>query len=166
MEMVSHFEQDLTDITDPDQVADYLEKILDKQAGDGSGLIYGMGHAVYTISDPRAELLKEAARKAVAGTELEPTFRLLELIQQLTPEIYARKKNNSKPMCANVDLYSGLVYRSLKIPTDLFTPLFAVARMTGWTAHRIEEMMTGSRIIRPAYKAIAKPRIYIPLENR
>lgn len=166
MEMVSHFKRDVADINDPDQVAAYLERILDKKGGDGSGLIYGMGHAVYTISDPRAELLKEAARKATAGTDLESTFRLLELIQQLTPEIYARKKNNTKPMCANVDLYSGLVYYSLQIPVDLYTPLFAVARMCGWAAHRIEEIMTGSRIMRPAYKAVAKPRSYIPLENR
>lgn len=166
MEMVSYFKRDVEDITDPDQVAAYLEKILDKQGGDQSGLIYGMGHAVYTISDPRAELLKEAAQKAVAGTENESTFRLLELIQQLTPEIYARKKDNTKPMCANVDLYSGLVYYSLGIPVDLYTPLFAVARMCGWTAHRIEEIMTGSRIMRPAYKSVGKPRSYIPLENR
>lgn len=166
MEMVSYFKRDVEDITDPEQVKAYLEKILDKKGGDGSGLIYGMGHAVYTISDPRAELLKEAARNAVAGTELEDTFRLLELVQELTPEIYARKRNNTKPMCANVDLYSGLVYYSLNIPVDLYTPLFAVARMCGWAAHRMEEIMTGSRIMRPAYKSIAKPRPYIPLEDR
>ncbi len=166
MEMVEHFKRDVNDITDAAQVAAYIEKILDKEGGDRSGLVYGMGHAVYTISDPRAELLKEAARKAVMGTEHEDEFILLELIQQLTPEIYARKKNSDKPMCANVDLYSGLVYRSLDIPVDLFTPLFAVARMTGWSAHRLEEIMSGSRIIRPAYKSVAKPRTYIPLENR
>ncbi len=166
MEMVSFFKRDVADITNPEQVAAYLEKILDKQGGDGSGLIYGMGHAVYTISDPRAELLKEAARKATVGTEHEELFRLLELIETLTPEIYARKKESDKPMCANVDLYSGLVYHSLGIPVDLFTPLFAVARMCGWMAHRIEELTTGGRIMRPAYKSIGKLRRYIPLHNR
>ncbi len=166
MEMVSHFEQDVQDINDREQVAAYIEKLLDKEVGDHSGLVYGMGHAVYTLSDPRAQLLKEAAKKVVQGTELERNFRLLELIEELTPEIYARKKENSKPMCANVDLYSGLVYQSLKIPVDLYTPLFAVARMCGWAAHRMEEIMSGSRIMRPAYKSIAKPRTYIPLKNR
>ncbi len=166
MEMVSFFERDVADINDREQVAAYLEKILDKNGGDQSGLIYGMGHAVYTISDPRAELLKDAARKATAGTPHEKLFRLLELVEELTPEIYARKKNSDKPMCANVDLYSGLVYHTLGIPVDLYTPLFAVARMCGWMAHRIEELTTGGRIMRPAYKSIGKLRRYIALENR
>ncbi len=166
MEMISYFERDVEDINDAGQVAAYLEKILDKKGGDGSGLIYGMGHAVYTISDPRAELLRDAAEKAVAGTELERILRLLTLIQELAPEIYQRKKRSDKPMCANVDLYSGLIYRSLQIPVDLYTPIFAVARMTGWAAHRIEEIMSGGRIMRPAYKAVGKPRSYIPLQNR
>ncbi len=166
MEMVSFFKRDVKDITDRDQVKAYLEKILDKQGGDGSGLIYGMGHAVYTVSDPRAELLKEAARKATAGTEHEEIFRLLELIEELTPEIYLHKKRSDKPMCANVDLYSGLVYHTLNIPFDLFTPLFAVARMCGWMAHRIEEKTTGGRIMRPAYKSVGKRRHYLPLDER
>lgn len=148
------------------EVADYMRKIIRKEANDGSGLIFGMGHAVYTISDPRAVILKKKAFELAAGREIEAEFRLLETIERLTPEVFKEVKGSSKTMCANVDMYSGLVYRMLDIPDDLFTPLFAVARMAGWAAHRMEEILTSSRIIRPAYKAIAKERDYVKIADR
>lgn len=151
---------------DEGEVADFLRKILNKEAFDHTGLIYGMGHAVYTLSDPRAVILKANAEKLAHGTEFEKEFRLLESIERLTPELFAEKKGDIKAMCANVDMYSGLVYRMLGIPEDLFTPLFAVSRMAGWCAHRFEELVTGKRIIRPAYKAVMKEREYIPIDER
>ncbi|MBQ6676360.1 MAG: citrate/2-methylcitrate synthase [Ruminococcus sp.] len=151
---------------DEGEVADCLRKILRKELHDGSGLIYGMGHAVYTLSDPRAVILKADAEKLAKGTEFEKEFNLLKLIEELSPELFAEVKGSSKVMCANVDMYSGLVYRMLGIPEDLFTPLFAVSRMAGWAAHRFEEMVTGKRIIRPAYKSVIREKVYIPLENR
>ena len=151
---------------DDGEVADYIKKIINKEKGDGTGLIYGMGHAVYTLSDPRAVILKENAIKLAKNTEFEKEFILLDAVERLTPEVFASVKGSSKVMCANVDLYSGLVYRMLNIPVELNTPLFAVSRIVGWSAHRIEELLTGNRIIRPAYKAINKKRSYIPLEER
>ncbi len=165
-EMTSLMEQEIADITNEGQVADYLAKIIRKQAGDGSGLVYGMGHAIYTMSDPRAVLLKDAAKKFVFSEEFERRFRLLELIEDLTPDIFRSIKGDMKPMCANVDLYSGLIYDMLGIPEDLFTPLFTVSRMAGWAAHRLEELNTGKRIIRPAYKNVALPYHYIALGER
>ncbi len=151
---------------DEGEVADFLRRILNKDAFDHSGLIYGMGHAVYTLSDPRAVILKANAKKLAAGTEFEREFNLLESIERLTPILFAEKKGDVKAMCANVDMYSGLVYRMLGIPTDLFTPLFAVSRMAGWCAHRFEELVTGRRIIRPAYKAVMKEREHIRIDER
>jgi len=148
------------------EVAAFLEKLIKKEAGDRSGLIYGMGHAVYTLSDPRAVILKAHARELAEEKGFGPEFRLLEAVERLTPEVFAKVKGSHKVISANVDLYSGLVYRSLGISPDLFTPLFAVARMPGWCAHRIEEILTGGRIIRPAYKAIAAPARYVALGNR
>lgn len=151
---------------DEGEVADFLRKILRKEAGDGTGLIYGMGHAVYTLSDPRAVILKQNAAKMAIGSEFEAEYRLLEMIERLTPELFKEVKGDEKKMCANVDMYSGFVYKMLGIPEDLFTPLFAVSRMAGWCAHRFEESMTGKRIIRPAYKSVSKEKAYIPLNNR
>ena len=151
---------------DDDEIAAFLEKILRKEAFDGSGLIYGMGHAVYTLSDPRCEILKENAIKLARGTEFEKEFRLLDAIERLTPELFARVKGNDKVMCANVDMYSGFVYRMLGIPEDLFTPMFAVSRIAGWCAHRFEELVTGKRIIRPAYKSVTANKVYVPLAER
>jgi citrate synthase len=153
------------DFTDS-EVADLIAKVLRKEAGDGTGLIYGMGHAVYTISDPRAVALKRNAVKMAQGTEFERRFKLLDTIERLTPAIFAEIRRDEKAMCANVDMYSGLVYSMLGIPPELFTPLFAVARMSGWAAHRIEELLTGKRIIRPAYKAIGKLRGYTDINIR
>ncbi|MGN0608801.1 MAG: citrate synthase [Oscillospiraceae bacterium] len=158
-ENIEHWDSDA-------EVKDYLSKVIRKEAGDGTGLIYGMGHAIYTLSDPRAIILKQNAMKLAKGTEFEKEFQLLDAVERLTPEVFAEVKGSSKVMCANVDLYSGLVYRMLKIPVELNTPLFAVSRIAGWAAHRIEELTTGNRIIRPAYKAISKKRAYLPIDER
>lgn len=158
--------QNLADSTDEAQVKDMLVKILNKEAGDGSGLIYGMGHAVYTKSDPRAVILKNSARKLAYEHGFEKEFRTLEAIEKVTPEVFQEVKGIEKTMCANVDMYSGLVYRVLGIPEDLYTPLFATARIAGWSAHRLEELTTSSRIMRPAYKSVSKSRPYTPLAER
>lgn len=154
------------DPSDEGQMVDYLTKILKKEAGDGSGLIYGMGHAVYTQSDPRAIILKEHARKLACERGYDKEFAALENVEKLTGGLMKSVRGETKAMCANVDLYSGLVYTVLGIPEDLFTPLFAIARVAGWCAHRIEEITTSSRIIRPAYKSVSLPQNYVPLINR
>ena len=164
--MLSFMKEGIHNWEDEDEVAGFLKKILLKQAGDGTGLIYGMGHAVYTKSDPRALILRENAMKLAQGTKYEAEFKLLSLVEKLTPQVFMEVKGDCKSVCANVDLYSGLVYRMLKIPEDLFTPLFACSRMAGWSAHRIEEMYNNNRIIRPAYKAIARKRPYVPISKR
>lgn len=148
------------------EVADYITKVLHKEAGDGSGLVYGMGHAVYTMSDPRAVILKKKAFKLAEGKDIEAEFHLLDTIERLTPQLMKRERGIEKTICANVDMYSGLVYRMLGIPEDLYTPLFAVSRMAGWAAHRMEELTTGGRIIRPAYKALPKNKPYVKIEDR
>ena len=149
------------------EIKDYLVKLLDGQAFDRAGLIYGMGHAVYTKSDPRAIICKQFAEKLAVGTEFEAEYRLLESIERLAPEVILREKGTSKDMCANIDMYSGFVYSMMGIPEDLFTPLFACARMSGWAAHRFEEIVSGKRIIRPAYKSIRSgKRDYVPMSER
>ena len=165
-EMMAYMKESVTDITDEGQVADFLKKVINKEAGDRSGLVYGMGHAVYTLSDPRQVLLKREAAKIADEKGFGAEFRALELIEKLTPEIFASEKNNNKKICANIDLYSGLIYQMLNIPMDLYTPLFAVARVAGWSAHRIEELLTGNRVIRPAYKNVATPKDYAPIDER
>lgn len=164
--MLDNFKANIKNWEDESEVADYMRKTIRKETNDRSGLIYGMGHAVYTVSDPRAVILKKKAFELAKGREIEAEFRLLETIERLTPEIFKEIKGSDKAMCANVDMYSGLVYRMLGIPDELFTPLFAVARMAGWAAHRMEEVLTGNRIIRPAYKSIAKELEYIKLADR
>lgn len=158
--------ENLDDSTNDSQVRDMLARILRKEAGDGSGLIYGMGHAVYTLSDPRAVILKKSAKKLAFDHGFEKEFMTLDAIERITPQVFAEVKGVEKPMCANVDLYSGLVYRVLGIPEDLYTPLFASARVAGWCAHRLEELTTSSKIMRPAYKSVIKPREFKPLEER
>ena len=158
--------ENLDDSTNDSQIRDMLARILRKEAGDGSGLIYGMGHAVYTLSDPRAVILKKSAKKLAFDHGFEKEFMTLDAIERITPQVFAEVKGVEKPMCANVDLYSGLVYRVLGIPEDLYTPLFASARVAGWCAHRLEELTTSSKIMRPAYKSVIKPREFKPLEER
>ena len=166
MNMLENIKENVKKWEDKGEVADYIRKIINKEANDKSGLVYGMGHAVYTLSDPRAKVLKARAMELAKGTEIEREFSLLNTVEELTPEIFAEQKGDKKVICANVDMYSGLVYKMLNIPVELYTPLFAISRMAGWSAHRIEEMLTGNRIIRPAYKAVAKQREYVPLLNR
>lgn len=165
--MQKEIKENVANWENDDEVAAYLAKIVNKQAYDKSGLVYGMGHAVYTLSDPRAVICKRFAEKLAVGTEYEAEFRLLEKIERLAPEVILNEKGTHKDMCANVDMYSGFVYSMLGIPEDLFTPLFACARMSGWAAHRFEEIVSGKRIIRPAYKSIyRKKRAYTPMEER
>ncbi len=158
--------ENLPDSTDPSQVKDYLIKIMNKEAGDGTGLIYGMGHAVYTKSDPRAVILKERAKKLAYEKGFEKEFKTLENIESLTPEIFSEIKGSDKAICANVDLYSGLVYKVLGIPEDLYTPLFATSRIAGWCAHRLEELTSGGRIMRPAYKSVSHSKKFVDIMNR
>jgi len=167
MEMFDHIKAGVSDWDDDAQVSAFLEKLLRKQAGDGSGLIYGMGHAVYTLSDPRAVLLRDFARKVAENKGMSDEFRLVEAVERLTPEVFHRVTGQDKAMCANVDLYSGLVYKMMGIPPELYTPLFAIARIVGWCAHRVEEIYNPSgRIIRPAYKALCPKQQFIPLAQR
>lgn len=166
MNMFAEIKENVRDWKDDDEVTAYLTKILNKQAGDGSGLIYGMGHAIYTESDPRAVVLKKNAKNLAKKTGMLDEFELMESIERLSPGVFLKVKNDSKVICANVDMYSGLVYQMLNIPQDLYTPLFAIARITGWCAHRIEEAMTGGRIIRPAYKSLVPSRQYVALADR
>lgn len=166
MEMLGYMLAGIRDYQDDEEIARFLEKMIDRQEGDRSGLIYGMGHAVYTLSDPRALILREHVQPLAEKCGLGDELRLLQAVERLTPQVFARKKGNTKAMCANVDLYSGLVYRCLGIPQELFTPLFAVSRIAGWCAHRMEESEMGKRIIRPAYKSVAKMSAYQPLDER
>ncbi|MGN0535791.1 MAG: citrate synthase [Eubacterium sp.] len=156
----------VADPTDKSQVKDYLVKIMKGEAGDGSGLIYGMGHAVYTKSDPRALILKESAKKLAYEKGFEKEFKTLENIELLTPEVFCEVKGVDKIISANVDLYSGLVYKVLGIPEDLYTPLFAIARIAGWCAHRLEELTSNGKIIRPAYKSVSTPRSFKDISSR
>ena len=165
-QMVKDLEASVDDWGDDGQVADYLRRLVRKEAYDRTGLIYGMGHAVYTLSDPRAQICHRYAAQMAAGTEFEPELRLIEAIERLTPEVMAQEKGTRKVLCANIDLYTGFVYNMLGVPEALYTPMFATARMAGWAAHRFEELVSGRRIIRPAYKSIMSPHAYVPLEER
>ena len=149
-----------------ENVVRYLEKIADGKAGDHTGLIYGLGHAVYTISDPRAQMLKEKARALAKEKGREAEMKLFESIEEFGPAIIRARHPRAEDVCANVDLYSGFVYDMLNIPKDLYTPLFAVARCVSWCAHRMEELVNGGPIIRPAYKPIFHPKAYVKLGDR
>ena len=144
----------------------YLRKIAEKKAGDGSGLIYGLGHAVYTVSDPRAQLLKRKARELARAKGRTDEMKLYEMIEKFGPAIIKELHPRAEDVCANVDLYSGFVYDMLGIPRDLYTPLFAIGRSVSWCAHRMEELINNGPIIRPAYKPLYRPRPYIPLKDR
>ena len=166
MDMFNDLKANVKDVKDDAEVSYYLEKLLDGEAFDGAGKIYGLGHAVYTMSDPRAEALKKYAQKMAESTGNLDDFLLMETIERLGIPMIMDKKGKTMPICANVDMYSGLVYTMLGIPEDLLTPLFAIARIAGWCSHRIEEVLTGGRIIRPAYRSVAKKQVYVPMEKR
>ncbi len=140
--MFATIKENVKDWEDDEEIEAFLGKLIRKEAGDGSGLIYGMGHAIYTISDPRAVMLRDHAAALAKQKGMEAEFKLLNKIEQLTPAAFKKYKGSNKQMCANVDLYSGLIYKMLEIPEELYTPLFAMARIAGWSAHRIEEIMT------------------------
>ena len=165
-EMLNFMQQDIKDPLDEGQLADYLIKLVNKEVGDRSGLVYGMGHAVYTLSDPRAIVLKENAARFAKEKGFGDELKLIQLVEKLSPEVFYKAKGDKKKICANVDMYSGLVYKMLGIPEDLYTPLFTIARVSGWAAHRMEELLTGGRIMRPAYKNVSLPRNYIPIAER
>ncbi len=165
-EMIDDIKKNVKDITSAEEVGAYLEKILRREAFDGAGLVYGMGHAIYTKSDPRAVLLKEKARELAKEKNREDEFVLYELVETLTPKLFCSIKGIEKEMCANVDLYSGFVYSMLGIPHELYTPIFAISRASGWCAHRMEEMLAGGKIIRPAYKNVIGKVPYVDIENR
>ena len=167
MEMFRYLQEGVSDWRDDGRIRDFLQKLLRREAGDRSGLIYGMGHAIYTLSDPRAKLLKRFAKKLAGQKGMLPEFELVESVERLAPQVINAHRGQDKPVCANVDLYSGLVYQMLGIPEELYTPLFAMARMVGWCAHRVEEVYNpGSKIIRPAYKAVAPLQPFVPLDQR
>ena len=166
MRQMEEIMRNVKDWTNPQSVAHYIERIADKKAGDRTGLIYGLGHAVYTISDPRAQMLKAKAEHLAKEKGRMDAMRLFECVEELGPAIIKARHPRADNICANVDLYSGLVYDMLGIPKDLYTPLFAVARCVSWCAHRMEELINQGPIIRPAYKPLFHPKKYIALKDR
>ena len=164
--MMADLQKNVSDWEDDEEVTAYLRGLLNRERFDGKGLIYGMGHAVYSKSDPRAVLLKQFARKLSAEKGMEREFALHERVERLAAQCISGGRTIYKGVCANVDLYSGFVYRMLNLPVELYTPIFAVARVAGWSAHRIEELINMGKIIRPAYKNVCKPQSYIPVAER
>lgn len=168
LKMTSDLIEQVSDWGCEREVKNYIYKLLNKEAFDRSGLVYGMGHAVYTKSDARTTICKEYAAQLARtkGDYYQDRYHLLEMIEEFTPELLAQKRGETKHVCANIDLYSGLVYEMLNIPHDLFTPLFAMSRLAGWAAHRLEELVYSKRIIRPGYKSIVACRDYLELSER
>ncbi len=166
VQMFDDLMRTVPDWTDDQQIEEYLTDLLNKKGFDHSGLIYGMGHAVYTISDPRCKLLKQYVKELSQELGYEKEFALYEKVEEMAPRLMARERKLLKPVSANVDFYSGFAYRMLKLPTELFTPLFATARIAGWSAHRLEELISGGKIIRPAYLSVQDERPYSPLSER
>ncbi len=167
MSMMDNIKAGVSDWADEDELSRYLWKIVNKEAADGSGLIYGMGHAVYTLSDPRAVIIKEKARQLAEIKGCMKEFELYDAIERLSPGILTEKiGNKKKPICANVDLYSGFLYKMMDIPPELYTPLFTIARIAGWCAHRIEEVCSNGKIIRPAFKSVCERVKYVPIDER
>lgn len=166
MYMIEDIRKHVKDTTDEKEVRRYLNHILDKKAFDHQGLIYGMGHAVYTKSDPRAEVFKSFVEKLAIEKQRQDDFQLYSIIERVAPELILAKRPNATSVCANVDFYSGFVYDMLDIPHELYTPLFATARIVGWSAHRMEELITSNKILRPAYVNMMDHKDYIDIENR
>jgi Citrate synthase len=166
VEMFEDMKQSLKDWNNDGEIEDYLVKLLSKKAFDHSGLIYGIGHAVYSISDPRAVIFKDHVRKLAKEKGLEAEYNLYAKVEKLAPEVMEKISKTHKNISANVDFYSGFVYKMLDIPLELYTPIFAISRIVGWSAHRIEEIVNNGKIIRPAYKCVSKRRDYTSLEDR
>lgn len=164
--MFDEIKREVGDWKDEEEISRYLEKILHKEAFDRSGLIYGIGHAVYSKSDPRAKVFKAFVQRLAREKGREEEFGLYEKVEQLAPQVISKERKMYKGVCANVDFYSGFAYQMLGIPEELFTPIFAIARIAGWSAHRMEELINGGRIIRPAYKGVKAREEYVPLNER
>ncbi len=165
-EMIQDIAYHVRDWESDDEVADYLARILRKEAFDRKGLIYGLGHAVYTMTDPRATVVKRYARKLATQKGVEDKLGLIERVERLGPEVMRDVRGITKPISTNIDMYTGFVYSMLGVPKTMYTPIFAIARMSGWAAHRMEELYGAGRIIRPAYRSIAGEREYVPLDER
>ena len=151
---------------DRGKLKDYIAKILDREAYDRSGLVYGMGHAVYSLSDPRADILKSFAEKLAVEKHMEKEYEMRTAVAEIAAELIAEKRKIYKGVSPNVDFFSGFVYDMLNLPRELYTPFFAVSRIAGWSAHRMEEITNGGKIIRPGYQAVAPRRKYVPIEER
>ena len=164
--MFDNIKENVADWSDRGQIADYLDKIVSKQAFDNSGLVYGIGHAIYSISDPRATIFRGYVKRLAAEKGRSDEFELYKAVEELAPQIIAKHRNMYKGVSANVDFYSGFVYQMLGLPPELYTPIFAIARIAGWSAHRLEELINGNKIIRPAYKAVAERKEYKSLDER
>ena len=165
-QMFADMKSTISDWENEKEISNYLQGLLDKKGFDHSGLIYGMGHAIYTLSDPRAVILKEYARQLSEEEGFEKEFALYDRVERIAKKLIMKNRDMKKPVCANVDFYSGLVYTMLRIPMELFTPIFAIARIAGWSAHRIEELVNNGKIIRPAYKYVGEHKEYLPIEER
>ena len=166
IDMMEHIKKAVPNYNNRGKLDDYLIKIMKKEAYDKTGLIYGMGHAIYTLSDPRAMVLKKMAKKLAVSKNMEDDFLLCDYIEKRVPVLKAELTGVEKPMPANVDMYSGFVYHALNIPTTIATPLFATARLSGWCAHRLEELTDGSKLMRPAYNSVQDHLEYVPIADR
>ena len=166
VKMFNHIKRHVTDYNDKEQIRDYLIKILNKEAFDKTGLIYGMGHAIYTISDPRARVFKGFVKSLSEEKGRQAEYQLYNNVEEIAAELIMQRRKTDKKISANVDFYSGFVYSMLDLPTKLFTPLFAIARVSGWSAHRLEELVNPSKIIRPAYQNVHDRQNYVPMDER
>ena len=166
VKMFNHIKRHVTDYSDKEQIRDYLIKILNKEAFDKTGLIYGMGHAIYTISDPRARVFKGFVKSLSEEKGRQAEYQLYSNVEEIAAELIMQRRKTDKKISANVDFYSGFVYSMLDLPTKLFTPLFAIARVSGWSAHRLEELVNPSKIIRPAYQNVHDRQNYVPMDER
>jgi len=166
VQMVEDIKQNVSDWSDEKEISEYLAKILNKQAFDKSGLIYGMGHAIYSVSDPRAEVFRGFVKKLCDEKGMQKEYTLYSNIERLAPQVIEKSRKMYKGVSANIDFYSGFVYNMLGLPLELYTPIFAIARIAGWSAHRLEELINAGKIIRPAYKCVQTRREYKPLSDR
>ena len=166
VQMLDDMRVNLTDWEDDEQIADYLHRVLDKEAFDRTGLVYGMGHPVYSVSDPRTDILRGYAEQLAKEKGYSEEYELHTRVERIAPLIVSARRRVYKGVSANVDFYSGFVYRMLDIPAELYTPLFAISRVVGWSAHRLEELAGGSKIIRPAYKSVSPIQSYVPIKDR
>ncbi|MGV8083782.1 MAG: citrate/2-methylcitrate synthase [Coriobacteriia bacterium] len=165
-EMFNDMRTEIRDWSDDDEIAEYIRRLLDRDAFDKAGLVYGMGHAVYSVSDPRAVILRDYAGRLAAEKGYQDEFELHTRFERIAPQIIGGYRRTPRGVCSNVDFYSGFVYKMLDIPPELYTPLFAISRIVGWAAHRLEEISDGGKLIRPAYKSVSPLQKYVPIEER